>query len=173
MPGRFDFRRWNKRVKGLFIFTRFVFSKAMKPTLHFLSATVVLLFSMFLPSVSCVDSFGTGPSFKGPVGLQLYSFRAQFAKDVPGTLDEIKALGFENVELAGTYGLTVTEFKAQLDAHGLKAISAHYPFDQFRTNVDEMVFHRGRIAGARTTNSSKPALSRNGEMVRYPPEFRS
>src|SRR5690349_17071487 len=33
---------------------------------------------------------GVGPSFKGPVGLQLYSLRAAFAKDVPGTLDKVK-----------------------------------------------------------------------------------
>ena len=111
----------------------------MKPNLQFLTAIVVLSLSMILPSVSRADSFGTGPSFKGPVGLQLYSFRAQFAKDVPGTLDEIKALGFKNVELAGTYGLTTAEFKAQLDAHGLKAISAHYPFDRFRTDLDGII----------------------------------
>ncbi|HEY2827875.1 MAG TPA: hypothetical protein VGJ04_09770, partial [Pirellulales bacterium] len=32
---------------------------------------------------------GVGPSFKGPLGLQLYSFRDQFKTDVPGTLDKI------------------------------------------------------------------------------------
>src|SRR4029450_6853534 len=34
-------------------------------------------------------STGIGPSFKGPIGLQLYSLREQFAKDVPGTLDQV------------------------------------------------------------------------------------
>jgi hypothetical protein len=31
---------------------------------------------------------GVGKKFKGPVGLQLYSLRGNFAKDVPGTLDK-------------------------------------------------------------------------------------
>jgi sugar phosphate isomerase/epimerase len=73
------------------------------------------------------------------VGLQLYSLRNQFAKDVPGTLAEIKGWGIQNVELAGTYGLSTEAFKAQLDAHGLKPISAHYGYDQFRTNLDWVV----------------------------------
>lgn len=99
-----------------------------------------------LVGVSCVamytitiaangDTVGTGPSFKGPVGLQLYSLRAEFAKDVTGTLDKVRDFGFKNVELAGTYGLTPEKFKAELDSRGLKAISGHYPFEKFRDDV--------------------------------------
>jgi sugar phosphate isomerase/epimerase len=79
---------------------------------------------------------GTGPSFKGPVALQLYSLRDQFAKDVPGTLDKVKAFGIKNVELAGTYGLTPEKFKAQLDARGLKAVSAHFPYERYRDDPE-------------------------------------
>jgi sugar phosphate isomerase/epimerase len=75
---------------------------------------------------------GIGPNFKGPLGLQLYSLREQFAKDVPGTLDKVRDFGFKNVELAGTYGLKPEKFKQELDARGLKAISGHYPFERFR-----------------------------------------
>ena len=32
--------------------------------------------------------------FKGPLGVQLYSFRDAFKTDVPGTLTRIRALGF-------------------------------------------------------------------------------
>lgn len=73
------------------------------------------------------------------MGLQLYSLRNQFAKDVPGTLAEIQGWGIQNVELAGTYGLSTEQFKAQLDAHGLRPISAHYGYDQFRTNLDWVI----------------------------------
>jgi sugar phosphate isomerase/epimerase len=82
---------------------------------------------------------GVGPSFKGPLGLQLYSFRDQFKTDVPGTLDKIHNLGFTEVELAGTYGLTPEKFKEQLDAHGLKAVSAHFPYDRFRSDLDGII----------------------------------
>lgn len=79
---------------------------------------------------------GTGPGFKGPVGLQLYSLRNQFAKDVPGTLDLVKGFGFKYVELAGTYDLTPEQFKTQLDQRGLKAVSGHFGFEDMRTNLD-------------------------------------
>jgi sugar phosphate isomerase/epimerase len=82
------------------------------------------------------ESAGIGPSFKGPVGLQLYSLRAEFAKDVPGTLDKVRDFGFKDVELAGTYGLTPEEFKKELDARGLKAISAHFPFERFKNDIE-------------------------------------
>jgi sugar phosphate isomerase/epimerase len=89
---------------------------------------------------------GVGPSFKGPVGLQLYSLRDQFAKDVPRTLDTVKKMGFTDVELAGTYGLSPEQFQMQLDAHGLQAISAHFPYERFRTNLDGII-REARVFG--------------------------
>jgi hypothetical protein len=47
-------------------------------------------------------------------GLQLYSLRAQMAKDPQGTLAEVHAWGIKYVELAGTYGMTPEQFKAKL-----------------------------------------------------------
>jgi sugar phosphate isomerase/epimerase len=79
---------------------------------------------------------GIGPSFKGPVGLQLYSLRDQFAKDVPGTLDEVKRFGIRYAELAGTYGLTAEQFKAQLAARGIEPIAAHFPYEEYRDNPE-------------------------------------
>jgi sugar phosphate isomerase/epimerase len=79
---------------------------------------------------------GTSASFKGPVGLQLYSFRADFAKDVPGTLKKVRDLGFKYVELAGTYGLSPEKFKEALDANGLVAVAGHFPYERFRDDVE-------------------------------------
>lgn len=70
-------------------------------------------------------------SFKGPIGLQLYSLRTQLAKDVPGTLDKVRDLGIRYVELAGTYGMSPEQFKAQLDQHGIEAVSGHFPYQRF------------------------------------------
>ena len=79
---------------------------------------------------------GTGASFKGPIGLQLYSLRDQFAKDVPSTLDRVRDLGIQYVELAGTYKIAPEAFKKQLEAKGLKPISGHFPFDRYRDDVE-------------------------------------
>jgi sugar phosphate isomerase/epimerase len=81
---------------------------------------------------------GIGSSFKGPIGLQLYSLRAQFAKEVPATLDQVRGFGIKYVELAGTYKLAPEKFKEQLDAKGLKPISGHFAFEQFRDRVEDV-----------------------------------
>jgi sugar phosphate isomerase/epimerase len=98
-----------------------------------------LFMSLFLALSVQGDPVGIGPSFKGPLGLQLYSLREQFAKDVPGTLDKVRDMGFTNVELAGTYNLTPEEFKAELDKRGLKAVSAHFPYKRIRDDLDGVI----------------------------------
>jgi sugar phosphate isomerase/epimerase len=93
-------------------------------------------------TVVCAAAFLTGCASmnghlcKGPVGLQLWSVRAQMNKDVPGTLTEVKSWGIKYVELAGTYNLTPAQFKAQLDAHGLDAVSGHFPYERWRDNPE-------------------------------------
>src|SRR6478672_10865637 len=79
---------------------------------------------------------GTGPSFKGPVGLQLYSLREQFGKDVPGTLDEVKKFGIKYAELAGTYGLSPEKFTQELAARGIKPIGAHFAYERYRDDAE-------------------------------------
>src|SRR5687767_15935990 len=103
---------------------------------------LILLFLGILPALLVGQSkerlVDTGPSFKGPVGLQLYSLRDQFKKDVPGTLDQVKAFGIKYVETAGTYGVPAEKFRALLDERGLRAVSGHFPYEQCRDNVESI-----------------------------------
>ena len=75
-------------------------------------------------------------SFKGPVGLQLYSLRADFPKDVPGTMKFVHDLGFVEVELAGTYKLEPEEFNKLIKENGFKPIAAHFPFERYRDDAE-------------------------------------
>src|ERR1043166_6062727 len=84
------------------------------------------------------SAVGTGSSFKGPVGLQLYSLREQFKKDVPGTLDEVKKWGIEYVELAGTYDLPPEKFKQELAARGIEPISGHFAYERYRDDAESV-----------------------------------
>lgn len=59
-----------------------------------------------------------------PISVQLYSVRNALAEDLPGTLDRIAALGFENVELFGFVD-KVDQYREALAASGLTALSAH------------------------------------------------
>jgi sugar phosphate isomerase/epimerase len=79
---------------------------------------------------------GTGESFKGPLGLQLYSLRHSFAKNVPGTMKEVRDFGFEYVETAGTYNLPIDLFNALLKSNKLVAVSAHFPYDRFKNDPE-------------------------------------
>ncbi|GAB3895518.1 sugar phosphate isomerase/epimerase family protein [Spirosoma agri] len=74
-----------------------------------------------------------------PVGLQLYSFRSQFAKDVPGTMAKVKQLGFREAEIAGTYGLSLTDFRQLLDQNGIKAISTGASYEDLDNNVPKIL----------------------------------
>jgi sugar phosphate isomerase/epimerase len=105
----------------------------------------MLLFLAVAASLPAIATCAAG-NFEAPWGIQLYSLRSQFATNVPGTLDEIKSWGVKNVELAGTYGLSPEQFKAQLDARGLKAISGHFPYDEYRTNLDAII-HDAKVFG--------------------------
>ncbi len=91
-----------------------------------------------MSAVSLAAAVGTGPSFKGPVGLQLYSLREQFSKDVPRTLDEVKSLGFKYAELAGTYNLPPEKFAQELRSRGIEPISGHFPYEKFRDDVESI-----------------------------------
>src|SRR5688572_8924028 len=75
-------------------------------------------------------------SFKAPVGLQLYSLRAEFTRNVPATLEKVAAYGIKHVELAGTYNLTPEKFKEMLDANKLKPVSGHFPFARYKTDPE-------------------------------------
>ena len=78
-------------------------------------------------------------SFNEPVGLQLYSLRAQFTQNVPVALAKVRDFGFKEVELAGTYNQSPAKFKAMLDEYKLKPVSGHFPFDRYATNLAEVV----------------------------------
>src|SRR5690349_16153027 len=101
-------------------------------------SSFVVLATLASASCSAAPMAGTGQSFKGPVGLQLYSLREQFKKDVPGTLDEAKSFGIKYVELAGTYNVPPAEFKAQLNARGIEPVGGHFPYEKYRDDVESI-----------------------------------
>lgn len=98
-----------------------------------LAAAVMLPLS---PSSAEAATPGTGPSFKGPLGLQLYSLREQFKQDLPGTLDKVKGLGFRYAELAGTYDMPPDKFKTQLTIRGIEAVAGHFAYERFRDDPE-------------------------------------
>jgi sugar phosphate isomerase/epimerase len=69
-----------------------------------------------------------------PIGIQLYTVRDQLAKDVPGTLKQVAAIGYKEVEIDGFYGRTPAELRALLKSFGLVAPSGHYALKQVKSD---------------------------------------
>jgi len=69
------------------------------------------------------------------VALQLYTIRDFANEDTAGTLRKVKEMGYDYVELAGTYGLNFSEMRELLDEIGLTAVSAHVQFDALREDL--------------------------------------
>ena len=93
---------------------------------------------------------GTGPSFKGPVGLQLYSLRALFPRDVPGTVQKVAGYGIREVELAGTYNFKPEAFRDLLLKAGLDPVSQHVGFDRLEKEPAK-VAAEAKLLGLRYT----------------------
>ena len=64
---------------------------------------------------------------KLPVAVQLYSVRGDMEADFKGTLQKIKALGFDGVEFAGLFENDPAQVNAWCKEIGLNPISAHVP----------------------------------------------
>ena len=74
-----------------------------------------------------------------PIGLQLYSVRDLLPKDYQGTLRQLGALGYREVEAAGFFGHTPSEVKLAMERAGLNCVSAHYPLRDLLPKVDEVI----------------------------------
>jgi sugar phosphate isomerase/epimerase len=73
------------------------------------------------------------------IGLQLYSFRNEFKKDVPGTLQKISEMGIRQIEGGGSYGLPMEEYKQLLAKNKLTMASIGADYKQLETNVQAVV----------------------------------
>jgi sugar phosphate isomerase/epimerase len=108
----------------------------MKPSFRFSSSLFCSLAMISSTAVAAGNTVGTGSSFEGPIGLQLYSLRGEFIRNVPATLEKVKGYGIKTVELAGTYNNPAEKFKQMLDTNGLKPVSGHFPFERYRDDAE-------------------------------------
>ncbi|WP_413517763.1 sugar phosphate isomerase/epimerase family protein [Carnobacterium maltaromaticum] len=74
-----------------------------------------------------------------PIALQLWSVQDETEKDFFGTLEKVAEMGYDGVEFAGYYGKTADEIQVKLAELGLKAAGSHIQYEQFLTNLDEVL----------------------------------
>ena len=78
------------------------------------------------------------------IGVQLYTLRDRMKKDFEGTLEQVAAMGYKEVEFADYYGRTPEQVRSLLDRLGLSSPSAHISVDKLREDLE------GQIASAKT-----------------------
>jgi sugar phosphate isomerase/epimerase len=92
-----------------------------------------------------------------PLGLQLYSVRDFLPKDYEGTLRQLGAMGYQDVEAAGFFGHSAADVKQAMTAAGLRCVSAHYPMPQLLPQLDDVIRY-ARDLGLEYIICSSPML---------------
>ena len=80
------------------------------------------------------------------LGLQLYTLGDEVAKDLTGTLREVAAIGYREVELPSFYGRSARELRAALDAVGLSCPSVHVPASPFQPGMLSLADDPAKLA---------------------------
>ena len=73
-----------------------------------------------------------------PLGLQLYSIRDLLPKDYEGTLRQLSAIGYREVEAAGFFGRSASDVKHAMEQAGLHCVSAHYSYADLAPHLDDL-----------------------------------
>lgn len=108
----------------------------MKP---FSSQKAVQRFSLLLTLLMVAGFAQAQPE----VGLQLYTFRAQIPKDVPGMMQKISQMGFRYIEGGGTYNLSREEYKSLLQKNNLQMISIGADYNDLTNNLAKVIDEAG------------------------------
>lgn len=101
-------------------------------------AAALLCGSAFLRgSQMTAENQGGGEYLNLPLGLQLYSVRAMLPTDYEGTLKQVAALGYREVEAAGFYNHSASQVKQAMQQAGLHCVGAHYSFHDLTAQFDQ------------------------------------
>ncbi|GAA2374058.1 sugar phosphate isomerase/epimerase [Dactylosporangium salmoneum] len=82
------------------------------------------------------------------ISVQLYTLRDQLGIDLDGSLAELRRIGYTRIEHAGFVGRTATQFRAALDAAGIRATSGHVAIPQpFDAGAWEQALEDANVVG--------------------------
>ena len=85
------------------------------------------------------QAVGIGPSFKGPLGLQMYSLRFHTATNALARIDKARELGFLAIEGGAPRGMPAPEFLNILEQRGMKLISTGSDYARLMSDADSVV----------------------------------
>jgi sugar phosphate isomerase/epimerase len=75
-----------------------------------------------------------------PIGLELYTVRAEVAKDLPGALKKVAQVGYREVETGGIANQAkAIEFRQAVQDAGLACPSLHFDYDALRLELPDKI----------------------------------
>ena len=80
-----------------------------------------------------------------PYAIQLYSVRDAFARDPLDTFRKLKVGGYDHVELFNVGPADAPAYRRMLDDAGVKAVSAHIPYDVVTGEVQSVIDAAGTL----------------------------
>ncbi len=92
-----------------------------------------------------------------PLGLQLYSVREQLQQDYAGTLKQIAALGYREVEAAGFFNHSPAQVLQVMQGAGLHCVGALYSLHDLQEQFDSILTF-GKALGLRNIICSFPGF---------------
>src|SRR2546423_3439711 len=84
-------------------------------------------------------SAGTGLSFKGPLGLQMYSLRFFSGTDALAKIDKARQLGFRAIEGGAPNRMPAPEFLKMLEERGMKLVSTGSDYARLKNDPHSVV----------------------------------
>lgn len=101
------------------------------------------------------------------MGLQLYSVRKLLPNDYAGTLKQLGAIGYREVEAAGFFGHSADEVKTAMSNAGLRCVSAHYPMTELVKDVDGTLQY-AKALGLSYVICASPSVADPAKLKSYP-----
>jgi sugar phosphate isomerase/epimerase len=97
-----------------------------------------LLAFLAFASFNYAGAQSSKPLFKGEIGIVSFTHRKSFEKDVPATLDRIKALGITDIEFSNLFGKTAQQLRTWIDERGMKCSSFGVSYENLVGKTDEV-----------------------------------
>lgn len=97
-----------------------------------------ILIACFVAVVITAPGQSLGKYVQDRLGIVSYTYRKSFQKDIPATLDTIKALGITNIEISNLFGKKAAEFREALDVRGIRCTSFGVGYNDLVNNIDEV-----------------------------------
>jgi sugar phosphate isomerase/epimerase len=94
--------------------------------------------------------------FNTPVGMELWTYRRELQKDLPGTLATIRSLDFTDVETAHFYDRTAAEFHTLLQQKGLTCNSLIVKYERLQSDLSGVTQDAKTLGASYVLTSGMP-----------------